>query len=253
MATTTKTLQKHKLPDLSADVNKFLKHSNDLGSYCMQEEILLDFTKKYPGHDIYEAVEIKAKLLNMFYSTGIQAIDAMVKNIMSIIDIDKILQEPKYNRGLIDAIAELKLKDDKMRNNYSFATKYCALHQPEKYPIYDSIVAAILTKLMKTDQLPPFKLKRKTSDSSSDTYMTQSEFETMLRNYDFFVKVYDIFMADYGLKGKFSYRIVDWYLWGSYKNGNIETEIEKLTQLDRNKYVPYSPKEVIKTKNIYIL
>jgi len=249
MTTSTKTLQKHKLPNLSADVNKFLQHSNELRSYRMQEEILLDFTKRYPEHDIYEAVEIKVKLLNMFYSTGIQAIDAMVKNIMSIIDIDKILKEPKHNKGLIDAIAELKLKDDKTRNNYSFATKYCALHQPEKYPIYDSIVAAILTKLMKTDQLPPFKLKRKTSDPSSDTYMTQSEFETMLRNYDFFVKVYDIFMADYDLKGKFSYRIVDWYLWGSYKNGNIETEIEKLTQLDRNKYVPYFQKEVKRTKN----
>lgn len=244
MATSTKTLQKHKLPNLSADVNKFLLHSNELGSYCMQEEILLEFTKKYPKHDIYEAVEIKAKLLNMFYSTGIQAIDAMVKNIMSIVDIDKILQEPKYNRRLIDAIAELKLKDDKKRNNYSFATKYCALHQPEKYPIYDSIVAAILTKLMKTDQLPPFKLKRKTSDPSSDTYMTQGEFETMLRNYDSFVKVYDIFMANYGLKGKFSYRMVDWYLWGSYKDGGLPTEIEKLTQLDPKKYRVYTPKQI---------
>jgi len=237
------------LPDLSEDVRIFLKSRKSLRSYELQEEILHKFVKKYPSHDIYEEVEIKAKLLNMFYSTGIQAIDAMVKNIMSIKDIDKILNKPMYCKGLVDAIADLRLKDDKKRNNYSFATKYCALHQPDKYPIYDSIVAAIFTKLMTTDQLPPYKLKRKKSDISSDTYMTQGEFEENLRNYDFFVKVYDTFMKDYGLKkSKLSYRKVDWYLWGSHKDGGIETEIERLTKLNSKKFKPFTPQMVEKKK-----
>lgn len=239
------------LPNLSMNVQSFLKLRKRLKIYELHEEILQKFTKKHQNHDIYEEVEIKVKLLNMFYSTGIQAIDSMVKNIMSIKDIDIVLKKPKYCKELVDAIADLKLKDDKKRNNYSFATKYCALHQPEKYPIYDSIVAAIFTKLMKTDQLPPFKLKRKTSDISSETYMTQGEFENRLRDYDFFVKVYDTFMKDYGLKKcRFNYREVDWYLWGSYKDGEITTEIEKLTKLESNKFIPYTTPIVAKTKII---
>ena len=240
------------LQNLSIDARRFLQRRKNLGSYELQEAILQKFTKKHPNHDAYEEVEIKAKLLNMFYSTGIQAIDSMVKNIMSIKDIDKILGKPKYCKGLVDAIADLKLKDDKKRNNYSFATKYCALHQPKKYPIYDSIVAAILTRLMKTDQLPPYKLKRKKSDISSDTYMTQGEFETKLRDYDFFVKVYDTFMADYGLKKcRFNYREVDAYLWGSYKDGTYKSIIEKIAPLQEDKdYTIYKPKQILKTITI---
>ena len=228
--------------DLSNDVLQFSERHKKMLSYELQEEILQNFTQKHLSHEVYEEVEIKAKLLNMFYSTGIQAIDSMVRNIMSIKDIDIILKKPKYCKGLVDAIANLKLKDDKKRNNYSFATKYCALHQPDKYPIYDSIVAAIFTKLMTTDQLPPYKRKRKKSDISSDTYMTQGEFEERLRDYDFFVKVYDTFMKDYGLKkSEFSYRNVDWYLWGSYKDSGIETKIERLTKLNSKKFKPFTP------------
>ena len=79
--------------------------------------------------------------------------------------------------------------------------------------------------------------------------MTQGEFEEKLRDYNFFVKVYDTFMKDYGLKeSKFTYREVDWYLWGSYKDGEIKTEIERLTELDRNKFIPYSTPVVAKNK-----
>ncbi len=238
------------IQDLSSDARKFLEQHKNLVSYDIQENILRKFIAKYPNHDYYEAVEVKAKLLNMFYSTGIQAIDAMVENIMSIADIDKILQLPTYSKGLVEAIAELKLKNGKIRNNYSFATKYCALHQPEKYPIYDSIVAAVLTKLMITDKLPPYIRKKQTLEQSSNTYMTQGEFEEKLRDYDFFVNVYDTFMADYGLKGQLNYREVDWYLWGAYKDGGKPTKIEELTQLETNKYVVYTPKTIQKTKII---
>ena len=238
------------LIDLSDDARQFLEQHKNLISYDIQETVLRDLVKKYPNHDNYEAVEVKAKLLNMFYSTGIQAIDAVVENIMSIIDIDKILNAPIYSKGLVDAIAELKLKDGKTRINYSFATKYCALHQPQKYPIYDSIVAEILTKLMITGQLPPYARKTNKSKLSTATYMTQGEFEEKLRDYDFFVKVYNTFMEDYGLIGNLNYRQVDWYLWGSYKDGGKPTKIEEITKLSTNKYVVYTPKNIKKTKKI---
>ena len=238
------------IKDLSNDALLFLERHKNLTSYDIQERVLSDLVQKYPNHENYEAVEVKAKLLNMFYSTGIQAIDAVVENIMSIIDIDDILNAPGYSKGLVDAIAELKLKDGKTRINYSFATKYCALHQPNKYPIYDSIVAEILTKLMITNQLPPYEYKKNKSDLSTDTYMTQGEFEEKLRDYDFFVKVYDIFMHDYGLKEKLNYRQVDWYLWGSYKDGGQPTKIEEMTNISTNRYVVYTPKTTKKTRKI---
>ena len=238
------------LVDLSADAKLFLETQKKLNEYDIQEEILNDLVKRYKDHSNYEAVETKAKLLNLFYSTGIQAINKVVERIMSIANIDAILNRPSYSKELVDTIAELNLADGSKRNNYSFATKYCALHQPKKYPIYDSIVASIFTTLMEKGALPPYKLKTERKAKSTGLVMTKGEFFEKLRDYDFFVTVYDHFMEDYGLKREFSYRQVDWYLWGSYKEGGSPTEIEKLTQLDPKKYSVYTPKQIKKTITI---
>lgn len=236
--------------DLSVDVEKYLKRRSKLRVYDMQEKILQSLIKDHAGHTNFEAVELKAKLLNMFYSTGIQAINKVVERIMSIKNIDEILNKEKYSKELIDTIAELNLSDGSKRNNYSFATKYCALHQPEKYPIYDSIVAAIFIALFEKGGMPPYTLKKNKKVASTQTCMSKVEFANKLRDYDFFVQVYDSFMENCGLSGKFDYRKIDWYLWGSYKDGDIETEIEKLTKLDPQKYSPYKEKKIDKSITI---
>jgi hypothetical protein len=238
------------IQDLSVDVEKYLKRRSKLRVYDMQEKILQSLIKDHAGHTNFEAVELKAKLLNMFYSTGIQAINKVVERIMSIKNIDEILNKEKYSKELIDTIAELNLSDGSKRNNYSFATKYCALHQPKKYPIYDSIVAAIFIALFEKGGMPPYTLKKNKKVESTETCMSKVEFANKLRDYDFFVQVYDCFMDNYGLSGKFDYRKVDWYLWGSYKDGEIETKIEILTKLDKSKYVPIKPKEIKKSIKI---
>lgn len=233
--------------DLSTDVEKYLKRRSYLKAYDLQEKILQTLVKEHADHTNYEAVELKAKLLNMFYSTGIQAMNKVVERIMSIKNIDEILNKEKYSKELIDTIAELNLSDGSKRNNYSFATKYCALHQPEKYPIYDSIVAAIFIALFEKGGLPPYTLKKTKKTESTETCMSKGEFACQLRDYDFFVQVYDCFMDNYGLMGKFDYRKVDWYLWGSYKDGEVETKIEVFTKLDKSKYIPSKSKEIKKT------
>jgi len=219
------------------------------GPYEVSENVLQVTKKKYPDHTIAEAVVAKVKMLNMFYSTGIQAIDAMALNILRIKNIDKILAQSTYSAKLINAIAQLELQDS-IRNNYSFATKYCALHEPTKYPIYDSIVAAVLTKLMVTGKLPPFVYSRSKSERIDDWHISQGEFENKLKDYAFFVKVYNIFMEDYGLKEKFTYREVDWYLLGAFKEAGKGTEIEVLAPIGANKYVEYKAPKV---ENIYNL
>lgn len=228
--------------DLSKDVKQFLLR-NESGPYEASEKILQMTKHAYPDHNVSEAVVAKVKMLNMFYLTGIQAIDAMALNILRIKNIDNILAQKKYSAKLVNAIAQLELKDS-TRTNYSFATKYCALHEPEKYPIYDSIVAAVLTKLMVTGQLPPFVYARSKNERFDDWHLSQGEFEEKMRDYDFFVKVYDVFMEDYGLKGKFTYRQVDWYLWGAYKEADKKTKIEQLAPINTNKYVEYKAPQV---------
>ena len=126
---------------LKKDAESVLKAYDGMKSYSIQEGLLQSLMKDYPDHSNKNAVEVKVKLLNLFYSTGIQATNAITENILSINDIDKRLV--KGDISLVKEIATLKLKDG-TRYNYSFATKYCAYHQPKLYPIYDSIVADTL-------------------------------------------------------------------------------------------------------------
>ena len=79
--------------------------------------------------------------------------------------------------------------------------------------------------------------------------MSVGEFAANLRDYDFFVEVYDNFRNAYGLTN-LNYREVDWYLWGSYKDGEVETEIEREAKLAPEKYREYQAKEIKKTITI---
>lgn len=220
---------------LKKDAQAVLDGYKKMESYSIQEELLRCLAKKYPGHSNKAAVDTKVKLLNLFYSTGIQATNKMSENILSIKDIDKRLSEG--DKSLIPEIATLTF-DGKKRYNYSFATKYCAYHQPEKFPIYDSIVAMTFISFFEKGLLPKYKCcNRKTTIKG--TY-TKAEFATKLKEYDFFVDVYDYFMEQYDLKGNFTYRAIDSYIWGAFKIAGPDYEIEKIAQLDKSKIVEYS-------------
>lgn len=226
-----------KFPNLENDIRQFLERKKQMESYEVQEDILRHLVEKHPGHISVAAVDVKVKLLNLFYSTGIQAVSKMTENIMSIKDIDRRLQIG--DQSLVAKIAELKLNNG-TRINYSFATKYCALHQPAKFPIYDSIVAAVFTRLMADGNLPPYSLK-KSGCAETDVCMTKGMFEAKIRDYNFFVKVYDAFMETYGLNDcdGITYREIDWYLWGAYKLPGRKCLIEQLAPLPDNKFVEY--------------
>lgn len=215
--------------DLSTDVKRFFDRKRPKNSYDIQEEILKYVVKMYPKHINYAEVDVKVKLLNLFYSTGIEAIDKVTERIMSIKDIDSILNREAHSKYLVDEISKLELKNGKTRTNYSFATKYCAMHQPKKYPIFDSIVSKVLTKLFIDNKLHPYVYTRKKNKGIYE--MTKKDFEFELRNYDSFVQIYKIFMHNFGLT-HFSYRHVDWYIWGSYKDGKYTSEIEKIAPLN---------------------
>lgn len=219
---------------LRKDVSTALKMYKKLEPYGIQEMLLKTLVKKYSDHTNRAAVDTKVKLLNLFYSTGIQAVSKMADNIFGIQDIDARLKQGDLT--LVPQIATLKL-DGGERFNYSFATKYCALHQPEKFPIYDSIVADTFESLFVKGYFPKYTYSR--SKSKSPNTFTKVEFAAKLKEYDFFVEFYKYFMELFDLKS-FTYRQIDSYIWGAFKVAGSDFEIEKLAQLDKSKIVEYN-------------
>ena len=220
---------------LKADAERAMVAYDKMSSYRIQEEILQDLVQKYPDHKNEAAVDTKAKLLNLFYSTGIQATNLMTKHIISIENIDERLG--KGDLSLVPEIATLQLSNGEKRFNYSFATKYCALYQPAKFPIYDSIVANTFISLFEKGLLPKYHYER--GKTSNPNTFTKGEFASKLKEYSFFVELYGYFMELFDLKS-FTYRQIDSYIWGAFKVAGSDFEIEKLAQLDKSKIVEYN-------------
>ena len=58
------------------------------------------------------------------------------------LNIDKKLQA--CSSEVVHEIPRLEMKDGKVRNFYSFATKYCHFHSMDDYPMYDYHVSKLL-------------------------------------------------------------------------------------------------------------
>ena len=80
-----------------------------------------------------------------------------------------------------------------MRRTYSFATKYCSWHDPEKYAIFDGNVVKALTAYRKQDQFTAFRQKD-------------------LRDYAKFIETLSAFKAYYGVQDV-SVGDLDKFLW----------------------------------------
>jgi hypothetical protein len=95
----------------------------------------------------------------------------------------------KHDLDLVNDMADIP----GARRAYSFASKYCALHQPAAYPIYDSFVDRLLWAYQRQDKFSTFRRKD-------------------LKDYPSFVAVLDDFRAWYGLHG-IGLRRLDKFLW----------------------------------------
>ena len=212
---------------LLKDAKHVLEDWKRMPRYPVQEELLQTLIKRYPDNQDPDGVDLKVKCLNLFYSTGIIATKAMSDHIhQKGNDIDVALKDG--NPEVVKTIAKLALKGDNKRVNYSFATKYCALHQPNKYPIYDSIVADVFLTLLEKGMLKDYPYSR---TKCPNTYNRRS-LGIIMRNYPDYLKLYDCFMKQYDLTS-LSYREVDWYLWSAYKIGDHTYDIETLAPIKR--------------------
>lgn len=155
----------------------------------MVERALSRLVPSFPRNKLFEDVLLKVVVINDLYRTGILATYKVAGHIAQL-DIDPILEQGSPEA--VDLVARVQI-GDKTRNNYSFATKFCAWHNPEAYPIYDSFVDQVLWGYRAQDHFATFQRQD-------------------LRQYARFREVITVFREHYGLSG-FSLKDIDKFLW----------------------------------------
>ena len=148
-----KDLPQGYLPSVK-DAEWFLEYWKNLPSYSNQEKAL---DKLFMGickrNDNIEDILIKCSSLNDFYSTNIFDIHTVAQHILSL-NIDEKLRDGDLS--LVDEISHVEV-NGKVHTFYSFATKYCSHHNPERYAIYDSYVEKVLVSMNIRKHFAEFK------------------------------------------------------------------------------------------------
>ena len=171
-------------------VKLYLAKRETLQNYVLQENALEKLFKWIPNNNDINDVLLKSSTLNDFYSTNIFNIYAVAQHILTIPNLDERLKQGDLE--LVDEIKAIVI-NGKQKKFYSFATKYCCHHNPERFPIYDSYVDKILIALNKAYPFANFK-------------------QIELKNYKRFNEVLVKFQKEFGLE-TFSLRELDTYLW----------------------------------------
>lgn len=169
---------------------EYLDRWIQLENYTLQEASLgLLFKELCPENKLIEHILLKVSALNDFYSTNIFDTFTVAKHILTH-NIDNHLQNE--NHEIVNIIAATTI-GGKVKNFYSFASKYCSHHRPDAFPIYDSFVEKMLLHYKKEDRFFGFE-------------------KIDLKSYSKFIAIINRFRQFYGLQ-EFSLRQVDIYLW----------------------------------------
>ena len=190
--------------------------------YQKQEEVI---EKIFELSSSFKEVLLKVTVLNDFYSTNIFDTYNVACHIWNLNNTENLSY--LFNKGdldIVNKIADTPILSDppKRINLYSFATKYCSFHQPEKYPIYDKYVD---TALYFFESKLPFYKAKENNNKYKKTFTRES-----LKSYEQFKYVIDIFRENYELE-KYKYKEIDQYLWQVGKDIlSIDDKIKKLLE-----------------------
>jgi len=177
-------------PPTVALTKSYLTKWETLDKFKIQEDALtLLFQTFCPHHDNIVHVLLKVSALNDFYSTNIYNTHAVAKHIVAL-KVDQRIAAGDHT--VVNKIAAVSI-GDKVRNCYSFASKYCNHHNPEPFPIYDAYVEKMLLHFQKEKEFATF--------CNAD-----------LKQYQRFVGIIQDFRKHYLLE-QFSLRQIDIYLW----------------------------------------
>jgi hypothetical protein len=171
-------------------VKKYLAQWKKLDKSRVHADALtILFREQFPLNNSIEQVLIKVSALNDFYATRILDTFSIASHVVKL-KIDKDLN--RGNLDLVDKLRFVKRKTQKV-NLYSFASKYCGMHRPDLYPMWDSYVDRMLRAYRKKHKFASF-------------------INLDLRNYKRFVEVMKEFQIHYQLQ-EFTLRELDAFLW----------------------------------------
>lgn len=170
-------------------------NSEKMKKYRVQENCLEYIFKEFPLNNDREEVTLKVTLLNQFYYTHITGVQKVIEHILNL-KIDERLGAKPVDVQLVNEIANVKF-NDKIRNDFSFATKYCSFHFPKNYQIYDKYGSSFI---------------KYWNDKDKFSVCKKSEY----RDYASYIEIVDAFIKHYGLQ-KFTRKQIDRYIWQSGK------------------------------------
>jgi len=171
-------------------ISRYLKEWGTLEKYTLQESSLGKlFHVHCPENRDIESILLKVSALNDFYSTNIYDTYTVAKHILNL-NIDSRLKSG--DRKLVNDLASVNT-GKKIRNFYSFASKYCSHHNPDEFPIYDSYVDKMLRHYRKVDKFNKF--------NNED-----------LKSYPIFIKIIEALREFYNVNS-YSLRQLDIFLW----------------------------------------
>lgn len=167
---------------------------NNKGTCGKFEATLNKLITAYPNHRNFDEVLVKCMCINTAYSTMLNKNDLVeiADGIAKSIAFSTYISTHPVNA--VNFIASIGT-----HRHYSFATKYCALHFPNLYPIFDKFAFEALRYYNDPKNgYTPFWGKRIT--------------RAACHNYQTYIDIYNAFINAYGLH-TFSYREIDKYLW----------------------------------------
>ena len=193
--------------NLKAAAKEYLKilASEKYLRYRIEETALQSLINKYPDNSDFNGVFIKVTMLNLYYNTRLQNsfIISVAKRIHGIKNFDKRLKE-----GDVNLLSDISIPNTKEEHKcFSFATKYCVLHNPDKFVIYDSIVRKALKQCRDEELISDYKAYE------PDDY---------LKDIERYRKYMDV-LKEFQQKCEIgSLRDLDWFLW-TYGKENSKT------------------------------
>ena len=183
-------------PDhVRAGIDRF---DSDPRSRSAEDAVSLVF-RRWPNNVNYHEVLVKVIVLNRLYSTNIYDPYTVAQHILTLAFDDRLIAG---DPALVGELASVQF-GQRTRVLYSFATKYCAWHQPDLFQVYDSYVDRLLWEYRRAFQFAEFR-------------------RDDLRDYRRYVAVVQALRDRFGLHG-FSRKEIDKFLWieGSTQRGRV--------------------------------
>jgi hypothetical protein len=197
-----------------ADIEKRIaEFDNDQDDVGFDRAVAGVFNLWRRNSDFYEILA-KVSILNQLYNTNIRNPYPVVSRIMELKIDDRLgIGDPAL---LVDEMAAVKFSD-KTRRLFSFATKYCAWHQPDRFQIFDRYVERVLWEY-RGHGIAKFHREE-------------------LRSYGRFAELIDEFRVYFKLE-RFSPKQLDKFLWKEGKAFEQQSTVPPYSGLDESESLP---------------